>query len=100
MSRIPLVAVEHKSRTPFDIIHSDVWGPSPVLSFNSHRYFVLFTDDFSRYTWVYFLKTKSEVFEIFHQFQKMIERQFHAKIKFFHSDWGGEYQKLNKYRFI
>jgi hypothetical protein len=50
MSRFPLVAIEHKSRFPFAIVHSDVWWPSPILSFNGHKYVVVFVDDFSRYT--------------------------------------------------
>jgi transposase InsO family protein len=58
---------------------------------------VVFVDNFSRYTWVYFLKNKSEVYNVFLQFEKLIERQFQAKIRSFHSDWGGEYQKLNAY---
>jgi hypothetical protein len=46
----------------FDIVHSDVWGISLVISHARYKYFVTFIDDFSRYTWVYFLQSKSEVF--------------------------------------
>jgi transposase InsO family protein len=81
---------------PFDIIHSDVWGPAPVQSFYGHRYFVLFVDDFTRFTWVYFLKNKSDIYQNFHHFEKHIERQFNSKIKAFHSDWGGEFSKTHQ----
>ena len=97
LAKIPLALVEHKSSKPFDIIHSDVWGPSPILSNVGFRYFVIFIDDFTRFTWIYFLKNKSEVYDIFLNFQSLIVNQFNINIKAFHSDWGGEYQKLNKY---
>lgn len=97
LSRIPLVSVEHKSSSPFQIIHSDVWGPAPVKSFHGHSYFVLFVDDYTRFTWVYFLKHKSDVYNTFLHFEQMVTRQFNTTIRAFHSDWGGEYQKLNKY---
>jgi hypothetical protein len=40
----------------FDIVHSDAWGISPVIFHARYKYFVTFIDDFSRYTWVYFLR--------------------------------------------
>jgi hypothetical protein len=46
----------------FDIIHSDVWGIAPVVSHAHYKYFVTFIDDFSCFTWVYFLRAKAEVF--------------------------------------
>ncbi|RVW29321.1 Retrovirus-related Pol polyprotein from transposon RE1 [Vitis vinifera] len=54
----------HASRAShcFDLIHSDVWGPSPVSSHEKFKYYVIFIDDHSRFTWVYFLRSKSEVF--------------------------------------
>jgi hypothetical protein len=40
----------------FDIVHSDVWGIFLVISHARYKYFVTFIGDFSRYTWVYFLR--------------------------------------------
>jgi hypothetical protein len=47
----------HGSRASkcFEIIHTDVWGVSPVISNAQYKYFVTFIDDFSRFTWIYFL---------------------------------------------
>jgi hypothetical protein len=56
---------------------------------------VIFVDDYTRYTWIYFLKNKSEVHSIFLQFESMISCQVNQQIKAFHSGWGGEYQCLN-----
>lgn len=49
---------------PRAIVHSDVWGPAPVVSISGHRYFVSFIDDFSRMTWIYLMKSRDEVFTI------------------------------------
>ena len=48
------------------LIHSDISGPIPITSMNVSRYFLTFIDDFSRYTWVFFIKTKPEVCEKIH----------------------------------
>ncbi len=67
------------SSNPLDLIHSDVWGPASD-SVGAKRYYVSFIDDYSKFVWIYFLKFKSEVFEKFHDFQNMVERQFNRKI--------------------
>lgn len=54
-----------RASTCFEIIHSDVWVMSPVLSHAQYRYFVTFIDDYSRFTWVYFLHSKANVFSSF-----------------------------------
>ena len=56
---------EHKSTEPLDLVHSDVWGPMSVHSFSGYSCCITFIDDFSRKTWIYFLKAKSKFFERF-----------------------------------
>jgi histone deacetylase 1/2 len=63
---------------PLELIHSDVCSPA-VESVGRKHYYVSFVDDFSCFTWIYFLKYKSEVFQKFHEFQKMVERQLIEK---------------------
>lgn len=75
----------------FDIVHSDVWGIAPVVFHAHYKYFVTFIDDYSRFTWVYFLRAKSEVFSVFQAFLALIENQFSSSIKILRSDSGGEY---------
>jgi len=60
-------------------------------------YYVSFIDDYSKFTWVYLLRHKSEVFQIFKEFQQLVERQFNCKILTMQTDWGGEYQSLNSF---
>ena len=79
------------ANTSFEIIHSDVWGITPVVSHAQYKYFVTFIDDYSRFTWVYFLRTKAEVFAVFKKFVAYVETQFSTCIKVLRSDNGGEY---------
>ncbi|KAD3336165.1 hypothetical protein E3N88_31684 [Mikania micrantha] len=74
-----------------EIIHSDVCGPMPVNSLGRSKYFLLFVDDFSRMTWVYFLEKKSEVFSKFKIFKTMVEKQSGHSVKILRTDRGGEF---------
>ncbi|KAK8951871.1 hypothetical protein KSP39_PZI004884 [Platanthera zijinensis] len=76
---------------PFDVIHSDVWGPSRVLSLSGYKWFVTFIDCYSRTTWLYMLNKKSDVLSCFLKFHKMVIQQFGGKIRVLRSDNGGEY---------
>ncbi|GJW35155.1 retrotransposon protein, putative, ty1-copia subclass [Tanacetum coccineum] len=73
------------------LIHTDVCGLFRIMSRQGASYFVTFTDDFSRYGYVYMLKHKHEVFETFKVFQKEVENQLGKTIKSLRSDRGGEY---------
>lgn len=88
---LPFPLQGSRASTCFEIIHSDVWGMSPVISHAQYRYFVTFIDDYSRFTWVYFLRSKADVFSTFKTFVAYVETQFSTCIKIFRSDSGGEY---------
>ena len=62
------------------LIHSDLCGPLPITSVGGSKYFMLFIDDYSRMTWIYFLQKKLEAFETFKIFHVMIENQAQCKI--------------------
>jgi transposase InsO family protein len=72
-------------------MHSDVCGPMKTTSLSGYVYYVSFIDDFSRKTWIYFLKTKSEVFSKFKEFKALVENLSEKKIKILRSDNGGEF---------
>ena len=76
----------------FDLIHSDVWGLSPISTLGGPRYFVIFVDNFSRYTWIYLFKNCYELYQIYCDFTKIIETQFSKPIKVFISDNDQEYK--------
>ena len=75
----------------FDIIHNDVWEISPNVCHAGYKYFVTFIDDYNQFTWVYFLRSKAEVFYVFQRFVSFLKTQFSAHIKILRSDFGGEY---------
>nr|GEU87497.1 hypothetical protein [Tanacetum cinerariifolium] len=70
------------------LIHTDLCGPFKIVSRQGASYFVTFTDDFSRYGYVYLLKHKHEVFETFKVFQKEVENQLGKTIKSLRFDRG------------
>ena len=73
------------------LIHCDIRGLMPVTSMNGSRYLLTFIDDFSRYTWVFFLKKKSEVCGKFSELKALIKNSSGLKIKILISDNGGDY---------
>jgi len=81
----------HRATEPLGLIHSDVAGPMATPSLGGAKNFVLFIDDFSRYTETYTIKRKFEVIDCFRQFKAKVENQQGRKIKRFRSDGGGEY---------
>ena len=56
-----------------ELVHSDVFGPVSVPSLGKSIYYVSFIDDFSRNTWIYFLRKKFEVFYRFKEFKALVE---------------------------
>jgi hypothetical protein len=76
---------ESLSSTPFDLVHSDIWGPAPVPTEGGSRYFVIFLDDYSRYTWIYLLQHRSELISLkfIKIFTKWYKPNFLVPSKFF-----------------
>ena len=90
-TRIKFGTAIHRTKGILDYVHTDVWGPSKNASLGGKHYYVSFIDDFSRRVWVYTMKHKDEVLEIFLMWKKMIVTQTGKKIKKLRSDNEGEY---------
>lgn len=60
----------HKTKETLDCVHTDVWGTTKTASFGWKHYFVTFIDDYSRKNWVYTIKNKDEVLEIFVEWKR------------------------------
>ncbi|KAK0574427.1 hypothetical protein LWI29_023559 [Acer saccharum] len=82
------------SNKPLEIIFTDVWGPAHVPSFDNFKYYVIFVDYFSKYTWLYPLKHKSDVPQVFRRFRLLVENFFNTRIKTVYSDGSGEAHSL------
>jgi hypothetical protein len=73
--QLPYSSLMSASKFPLELVYSDVWGPTPE-SVGRMKYYVSFIDDFSKFTWIYLIKFKSEVFQKFQEFQAFVERKF------------------------
>jgi len=80
-----------RTDTLFELVHSDIWGPCPVKTPLGFQYFISFIDDYSRVTWVYLLKSRSEISSVFREFHSYVKNQFSTSIKTLRTDNAKEY---------
>lgn len=92
--RVPFTHSNNKAREPFELIHCDPWGRYHTPSHNGSHYFLTIVDDFTRGTWVYFMKDKTETIGNLMTFSKMVRTQFNAKLKRVRSDNGTEFTNM------
>jgi len=99
MFRNPFHPSEDKEKTRrLEFIHSDMIGPMPTLTMRSYRYIIMFTDDHSRYTEVYFMNAKSEAPAKFKEYVAKVEQQHpKSKVGRIGVDGGGEYASREKF---
>ena len=95
--QLPFYVSSLKSRGPLDLLYSDVWGPAPVTSSKGFRFYIIFVDHYTKYTWFYPLCHKSDVLTIFPKFKATVENYFKKTIVSLYSDNGGEYIGLKNY---
>ena len=68
-TRVPFPRhLDQRTKSPFELIHTDVWGPSRTESTLGFRYFVTFIDDYSHCNWLFLMKTRDELLSIFQKF--------------------------------
>ena len=82
MTKTPFFGTMERESDLLEIIHTNVCGPMSVDACGGSNYFLTFTDDLSRYGYVYLMKHKSERFEKFKQFQSEVENHRNKKMKF------------------
>ena len=70
---LPFNTSELISTDIFNLTHSDVWGPSSVSNIGGSRYFVVFVDDYSRCSWIFNMKHRYELLQVYSNFAKMVE---------------------------
>jgi hypothetical protein len=76
----------------FELLHMDLFGPTQYTSVSGSKYGFMIVDDITRYTWVFFLVDKSDVFATFKSFVKGIHNKFETTIKRVRSDNGSEFK--------
>lgn len=83
---------EKRASRVLELIHTDVCGPVTPVGHDGSRYYVSFIDDWSRFTIIYTIRSKDQVFECFRQYEAMVTAKFERKISRIRSDNGGEYR--------
>ncbi|KAL5856594.1 hypothetical protein ACOSQ3_004052 [Xanthoceras sorbifolium] len=84
LHQLPFQLSTHKAQAPLELLLSDVWGPAPMQSVEGYHYYIVFVDSYSRFTWLYPIKLKSDVLHIFLKFKVFVELQLNHKIKVLH----------------
>lgn len=80
-----------QSKQVLELVHMDVWGPHRVKSLGGSRYFFTIIDEFSRYAFLYVIKSKEQVFDVFKQFLAQVERETGKKLICVRIDKGMEF---------
>ena len=88
------------TKRPLELIHMDLFGPNAYKSLGGNSFGLVIVDDFSRFTWVFFLDDKSQVQNIFKNFARKAQNQFEVKIKKVWSDSGSEFTNANVDTFL
>lgn len=89
--RLPFMKSSNRRSSMFELVHTDLMGPMKTTSYRGNRYVMVLVDDFSRFTWVKFLKEKNEALSKFSEFAYDVQKEFGVKIKCLRSDNGGEF---------
>jgi hypothetical protein len=92
--KLPFISSTSVSSSPLELMHSDLWCPSPIISRNDFRYYVIFVDDFIKFSWIYFLTTKDELSRVFISFKSQVKNLLNTTIKTLRTDGGTEFKPL------
>jgi transposase InsO family protein len=85
---------------PLELLHMDLFGPVAYLSIGGSKYGLVIVDDFSRFTWVFFLQDKSETQGTLKHFLRRAQNEFELKVKKIRSDNGSEFKNLQVEEFL
>ena len=85
---------------PLELLHMDLFGPVTYLSIGGSKYGLVIVDDFSRFTWVFFLQDKSETQGTLKRFLRRAQNEFELKVKKIRSDNGSEFKNLQVEEFL
>jgi transposase InsO family protein len=77
---------------PLELLHMDLFGPIAYISIGGSKYCLVIVDDYSRFTWVFFLQEKSETQETLNGFLRRAQNEFGLRIKKIRSDNGTEFK--------
>jgi transposase InsO family protein len=85
---------------PLEMLHMDLFGPVVYISIGGNKYGLVIVDDYSRFTWVFFLQDKSETQEVLKKFLRRTQNEFDAKVKKIRSDNDTEFKNTQVEDFL
>ena len=88
-NRVSFLSGAKRVNKILELVHSDMFGPLSIPSLGKSVYYVSFINDFSRNTWIHFLRKNSEVFGRFKEFKALLENHTEKKIKALRKKNGG-----------
>ena len=91
MTKAPFTCQSEKVDDLLGLVHNDVCGLISSTAIGGYKYFITFTDGYSRYGYLYLTKHKDELFEKFKTFKKEVQNQLGKSIKSLRTNRGGEY---------
>ena len=86
--RRPFPQIAWRATHKLQLIHTDVGGPQRTSSLNGNKYYITFIDDYIRFCWIYFFKSKSEVANIFWKYKALVENQSGCRLRTIRYDNG------------
>lgn len=97
LHQLPFANCPITAKQPLELVYSDVWGPAPMVSIGGYRYYIVFVDAYTRYSWLFLLKLKSDSLQTFINFHKLAELQYNFKLKGLQTDNGEEFKAFLPY---
>ena len=91
MTKTPFSGYGERTSELLGLVHTDVYDPMTTEARGGYSYFITFTDDLSRFGYVYLMKYKFDAFDKFKEYQSMVEKQTEKSTKILRSDREGEY---------
>lgn len=88
---------QSKASRVLELIHSDLWCLALIMSKEGFKYYFHFLDYYTRFTWVFPLKSAAKVGQVFKNFHRFVKKQFDQIIMSIQMDWGGEFRALVPY---
>jgi transposase InsO family protein len=85
---------------PLEMLHIDLFGPIAYRSIDGNKYGLVIVDDYSRFTWVFFLQDKNEIQEVLKKFLRIAQNEFDAKVKKIRSDNNTEFKNTQVEDFL
>eukprot|EP00268_Persea_americana_P016234 TRINITY_DN17686_c0_g2_i1.p1 TRINITY_DN17686_c0_g2~~TRINITY_DN17686_c0_g2_i1.p1 ORF type:complete len:177 (-),score=16.56 TRINITY_DN17686_c0_g2_i1:466-996(-) len=96
-ARLPFLNNNKRANAPFALIHSDIWGDFSVGSISGAHYFLTIVDDYSRCTWIYLMRHKSETQSLLESSFAMVKTRFDCSVQQIRTDNGLEFMSLKHF---